>query len=94
MFDYSRVTSVQIFGLLKDLSGNPLPYALVVVMLVASVLIYLTGKALFGRADFASSGRASTGRTSRNPPEWWAGAARRRSPGSSSSPSCRISGWC
>ena len=67
MFDYSRVTSVQIFGLLKDLSGNPLPYALVVVMLVASVLIYLTGKALFGRADFASSGRASTGRTLTEP---------------------------
>ncbi|MEC5127230.1 iron ABC transporter permease [Verrucomicrobiales bacterium BCK34] len=62
IFDFSRVTSVQIFEGIKDLSGNPFPYALVVVMLVATVLFYLIGKALFGRENMASSGRASTGR--------------------------------
>ena len=63
IFDYSRVTSVQIFDGIKELSGNPLPYALVVVMLVTTVLLYGISKALFGRDSFASSGRASVGRT-------------------------------
>lgn len=66
VFDYGRVTSVQIFDGIKDLSGNPFPYALVVVMLVATVLLYLVGKWLFGRESFAGSGRASTGRTFRD----------------------------
>ncbi len=65
VFDFDRVTSVQIFEGLKDLSGNPFPYALVVVMLVATVLFYLTGKWFFGRENFSGSGRASTGRTFR-----------------------------
>lgn len=62
VFDYDRVTSVQIFEGIKDLSGNPFPYALVVVMLAATTLLYLAGKWLFGRDNFAGSGRASTGR--------------------------------
>ncbi len=66
VFDFGRVTSVQIFDGIKDLSGNPFPYALVVVMLVATVLLYLAGKWLFGRESFAGSGRASTGRTLQN----------------------------
>ncbi len=63
IFDYSRVTSVQIFDGIKELSGNPLPYALVVVMLVTTVMIYGISKLLFGRESFAGSGRASTGRS-------------------------------
>lgn len=59
MFDYSRVTSVQIFDGIKEIGGNPLPYALVAIMLVASVLLFLLSKFLFGRSDFAGSGRAS-----------------------------------
>jgi iron(III) transport system permease protein len=59
MFDYSRVTSVQIFDGIKEIGGNPLPYALVAIMLVASVLLFLLSKVLFGRSDFAGSGRAS-----------------------------------
>ncbi|NLT71206.1 MAG: iron ABC transporter permease [Verrucomicrobiaceae bacterium] len=66
IFDFDRVTSVQIFEGIKDLSGNPFPYALVVVMLVATVLFYLAGKWCFGRDNFASSGRASTGRVLRS----------------------------
>ncbi|MDB6134857.1 MAG: transporter permease [Verrucomicrobiales bacterium] len=58
MFAYSRVTSVQIFDGIKDIGGNPLPYALVAVMLAASVLMFLLSKFLFGRSDFAGSGRA------------------------------------
>ncbi len=63
IFDFTRVTSVQIFDGIKDLSGNPFPYALVVVMLIATVLFYLLGKWAFGRDVGASSGRATTGRT-------------------------------
>lgn len=65
IFDFTRVTSVQIFDGIKDLSGNPFPYALVVVLLVATVFFYLVGKWLFGREIAASSGRAATGRTLR-----------------------------
>lgn len=70
IFDFTRVTSVQIFDGIKDLSGNPFPYALVVVMLVATVLFYLLGKWLFGREIAASSGRAATGRSLRQARGW------------------------
>ncbi len=65
IFDFTRVTSVQIFDGIKDLSGNPFPYALVVVMLIATVLFYLLGKWLFGKEISASSGRAATGKSLR-----------------------------
>jgi iron(III) transport system permease protein len=68
IFDYGRVTSVQIFDGIKDLSGNPFPYALVVVMLATTVLLYIAGKALFGRGGYATSGRAATGRTQERAP--------------------------
>ena len=59
MFDFPRVTSVQIFDGIKEIGGNPLPYALVAIMLVASLLLFLLSKFLFGRSDFAGGGRAS-----------------------------------
>ncbi len=49
MFDYTRVTPVQIFYGIKEISGNPLPYALVVVTLVTTALFYLGSKLAFGR---------------------------------------------
>lgn len=70
IFDFTRVTSVQIFNGIKDLSGNPFPYALVVVLLVLTVLFYLLGKWLFGREISASSGRAATGRTLKKASPW------------------------
>lgn len=63
LFDYDRVTAVQIFRSINDLSGNPFPYALVAVMLVFSTLFYLTGRLFFGRANSGGGGgRATTGR--------------------------------
>ena len=59
MFDFPRVTPVQIFDGIKEIGGNPLPYALVAIMLVASLLLFLLSKCLFGRSDFAGTGRAS-----------------------------------
>ncbi len=59
MFDYTRVTPVQIFRGLKELSGNPFPYALVLVMLVASMMFYLLGKWGLGRHGYAMLPKAS-----------------------------------
>ncbi|MCF7787767.1 MAG: iron ABC transporter permease [Prosthecobacter sp.] len=62
LFDYDRVTAVQIFRSINDLSGNPFPYALVAVMLVFSTLFYLTSRLLFGSASSGGGGRATTSR--------------------------------
>ena len=60
IFDYDRVTSVQIFYGLKDIGGNPFPYALVAVMLASSVLFYALGKGLFGRDSYAMMAKATS----------------------------------
>jgi len=60
IFDYARVTSVQIFYGLKDMGGNPFPYALVTVMLVSSMLFYALGKGLFGRDAYAMMAKATS----------------------------------
>jgi len=62
IFDYGKVTSVQIFDGIKDLGGNPIPYALVAVVLVFSSTLFFISKKLFGGASTATSGRASMGR--------------------------------
>jgi len=59
MFDYNRVTPVQIFHGLKELSGNPLPYALVVVTLVAAIAFYAAGKWAVGGKAFAMLPKAT-----------------------------------
>ena len=59
MFDYNRVTPVQIFHGLKELSGNPLPYALVVVTLLAAVAFYAAGKWAVGGKAFAMLPKAT-----------------------------------
>jgi len=60
VFDYSQVTSVQIFYGLKDIGGNPFPYTLVAVMLASSILIYAVGKGIFGRTGNAMMAKATT----------------------------------
>lgn len=67
IFDYSRITSVQIFNGLKDLGNNPFPYALVVVMFLFSLLFYAIGKGLFGRNNLAMLAKASPQRQAKNP---------------------------
>jgi iron(III) transport system permease protein len=60
IFDYSHLTSVQIFYGLKDIGGNPAPYALTAVMLFSSVLFYALGKGLFGRDSYAMMAKATS----------------------------------
>lgn len=66
IFDYARVTPVQVFHALKDIGGNPFPFALVAVMLGASVAIYAVGKGLFGRDTYAMMAKASHASGARN----------------------------
>jgi iron(III) transport system permease protein len=69
VFDYDRVTSVQIFYGLKDIGANPLPFALVAVLLACSVAIYALSKVLFGRSAHAMMAKAtSTGGARTLPP--------------------------
>lgn len=65
IFDYTRVTPVQIFDGIKDLSGNPFPYVLVVVMLASSALLYAASKLTLGRTSFQMNTRATMARVQR-----------------------------
>jgi iron(III) transport system permease protein len=67
IFDYQMLTSVQIFNGIKDIGGNPFPFALVSVMLLFSVLFYAVGKGLFGRNTFEMLAKASHTGSTRNP---------------------------
>lgn len=59
IFDYPRVTSVQIFSGIRDLGGNPFPFALVAVMLVVSAALYGGSKLLFGGGGVAMMAKAT-----------------------------------
>lgn len=60
IFDYDRVTSVQIYYGLKDIGANPFPFALVAVMLACSVGLYALGKTLFGGSGHAMMAKATS----------------------------------
>jgi iron(III) transport system permease protein len=65
MFDFNRVTPVQIFIQLGQVNANPLPYALTVVMLLGSVLLYIVGKFVLGRKQDAAVTKASVQTTAK-----------------------------
>ena len=60
IMQYTRATPVQVFDALKDIGTSPFPYALVFVMLAASVLLYVLGKFVFGRNSYAMQSKAAT----------------------------------
>jgi iron(III) transport system permease protein len=65
MFDYMRVTPVQVFEGIEEIGDNPFPYALTVVMLGATTLLYGLGKGLFGRRAYAMMAKAGGARSIR-----------------------------
>lgn len=78
MFDFDRVTSVQIFNAIKDLSNNPFPYALVAVLLAFTTLFYAASKLLFRPDTATGGGRAATAREPIRLPwmrGWWCSAS-------------------
>lgn len=70
IFDYSRITSVQIFKGLKDIGNNPFPYALVIVMFCFSILFYALGKGLFGRNPFSMMAKSTHAKMAKRPCFW------------------------
>ncbi len=58
MFNYERLTPVQIFLGISEMGHNPMPYALVTVMMVASLAAYLLAKFRYGRENYAMWGKA------------------------------------
>ncbi|MDA1007415.1 MAG: iron ABC transporter permease [Planctomycetota bacterium] len=75
MFEYRAVTPVQIFDGLKGLEASREPYALTVVMLTVSIIVYLIGKHLFGRAGTAGVVKASVRATDLPLRSWRAAGA-------------------
>ncbi|MFT3829151.1 MAG: iron ABC transporter permease [Opitutaceae bacterium] len=73
VFDYDRVAPFQLFALLKEMTGNPAPYALVALMLLSSVTLYAVGRGLFGRAGHAMMARATSTFVARRL-TWWRSA--------------------
>ena len=59
MLNYTNCASVQVFDALKEIGSSPFPYALVFVMLAASITLYAIGKLVFGRRAFAMQGKAA-----------------------------------
>ncbi len=59
IFDYYNVTPVQIFNGLKEVEDSAQPYALTIVLLAVSIVLYALGKFAFGRRGHAMTTRAS-----------------------------------
>ncbi|HQF21733.1 MAG TPA: iron ABC transporter permease [Kiritimatiellia bacterium] len=60
IMNYTRCAPVQIYDSLKEVGSNPFPYALVSVMLAASVGLYAVSRWLFGGKSYAMQSKAST----------------------------------
>ncbi len=59
MFDFYQATPVQVFHRLTQIGGSPVPYALVVVMLLGSIVLYAIGKFLLDQRQDAAVTKAS-----------------------------------
>lgn len=71
MFGFTRVAPVQIFDGLSELESNPLPYALVLVLMTVSALLYLLGRSLTGGGGAGASGvKGAAGSVVRTLPGW------------------------
>lgn len=57
VFDYARVAPVQVYDGIKDLGGNPLPYAIVAIMLVISAAVFALSKLVLGRSPIGTAPR-------------------------------------
>ncbi|PKL33537.1 MAG: ABC transporter permease, partial [Planctomycetes bacterium HGW-Planctomycetes-2] len=59
MYGMLDVTPVQIFYGLQEIQSSARPYALVVVLLAVAILLYITGKLIFGGRAYAMYSKAS-----------------------------------
>ena len=58
MFNFDRSTAVQIYSGINEIGSNPMPYALVLVMMVLSAMMYIIAKVCFGRNSYAMMSKA------------------------------------
>jgi iron(III) transport system permease protein len=63
MMQYTQCTPVQVFDALKEIGSNPFPYALVFVMLAASVALYALARLLLGGQGHALQAKATVAAT-------------------------------
>jgi len=59
IMNYSRCAAVQIYDELKEISASPFPYALISVVLAASVFLYVLSRLVFGGRAYAMQGKAT-----------------------------------
>ena len=59
VFDYSRVASVQAYDGIKDLNQNPLPYALIGVMLIISSIVFICSRFISWKTGVKGTPRPS-----------------------------------
>jgi iron(III) transport system permease protein len=60
ILNYTRCAAVQVYDELKEISASPFPYALVTVVLCASVSLYGLSRLLLGGRAYAMQAKAST----------------------------------
>ena len=70
IFQFYTITPVQVFKQITEVADNPLPYALVVVMLAASALLYVVGKVVLGRGFDAATTKASVAGSAKRLTGW------------------------
>lgn len=61
IMNYTRCAPVQIYDSIQDIGGSPFPYALVSVVLAASLMLYGGSRLLFGRHAYAMQAKATRG---------------------------------
>lgn len=59
IMNFTRCAAVQVYDELKEISASPFPYALVTVVLGASVLLYALSRWLFGGRAYAMQAKAT-----------------------------------
>lgn len=59
MFEFYRVTPVQIFNGIKEIADSREPYALTAVMLLTAATLYIVGRSVFGGRAYAMYAKAS-----------------------------------
>ncbi|MDZ4199211.1 MAG: iron ABC transporter permease, partial [Kiritimatiellia bacterium] len=72
MLNVTDCVPVQVYDALKEVGSNPMPYALVFVMLMASLALYAVARGIFGRKGYAMQGKATTGAVFRTVRGWHA----------------------
>ena len=77
VFDYTRVASVQVYDGIKDLNQNPMPYALVAIMLLISASVFAFSKVVLGRSGLGHIPRPKSHATESTLSSWkgWAVSA-------------------